>query len=292
MEINQEVLTSWFARGTLLLSKHSPRLMFIGGLVGVGTATVLACRATLKLGDELSTIQRGVEYTKGVKEHENLPSPYSDKEYHRDLTFIYTKGVLDIIKLYGPALIIGGTAVALLTGSHVTLSKRNAELTATLSALTTFMNEYRGRVRKELGEDRELELYHGIQEEEVELNGKKHLMKVGDPSKVSPYARFFDEYSNEWSKEPGRNKIFLECQQRYFNQLLRVRRHVFLNEVYDNLGIERTKAGNIVGWVIGGEGDNYIDFHIYETNNRMFVHENERSILLDFNVDGVILDLI
>lgn len=291
MKFNQETLTGLFARGTLLLSKHSPRLMFVGGLAGAVTATVFACRATLKLNDELSILHDNVRYVKTLPGRDELPE-YGEREYHRDMAIVYSKGILSILKLYGPTIIIGGSAIALLTSSHVTLSKRNAELTATLSALTTFMNEYRERVRKEVGEERELELYHDIREEEVEINGKKEIRKVGDPSKLSPYARFFDEYAEEWSKEPGRNKIFLECQQRYFNQLLRVRGHVFLNEVYDNLGIERSKAGNIVGWVIGGEGDNYIDFHIYETNNRMFVHENERSILLDFNVDGAILDLI
>ena len=71
-----------------------------------------------------------------------------------------------------------------------------------------------------------------------------------------------------------------------------------LNEVYDMLGIPRTKAGQIVGWIYVEDhpnGDNFVDFGIYDMNRekvRDFVNGYERTILLDFNVDGNILNLI
>jgi hypothetical protein len=76
--------------------------------------------------------------------------------------------------------------------------------------------------------------------------------------------------------------------------MLRVRGHVFLNEVYDALGIERTKAGSVVGWVMGEGRANSIDFGLYDGRERAraFVNGYERTIILDFNVDGVIYDLI
>ena len=71
-------------------------------------------------------------------------------------------------------------------------------------------------------------------------------------------------------------------------------------DVYDMLGIPRTKAGQIVGWLYRPEdpnykGDNHVDFGIYDYTkeiNRDFVNGYERTILLDFNVDGPIYDLI
>jgi hypothetical protein len=59
-----------------------------------------------------------------------------------------------------------------------------------------------------------------------------------------------------------------------------------------------TKAGHEVGWVYDEKnpvGDNFVDFGIYDLYNeraRAFVNGYERTILLDFNVDGVISDLI
>ena len=64
------------------------------------------------------------------------------------------------------------------------------------------------------------------------------------------------------------------------------------------LGIEETRAGQVVGWVYDEKnpvGDNFVDFGIYDLYNekaRDFVNGRERSILLDFNIDGNILDLM
>jgi hypothetical protein len=79
--------------------------------------------------------------------------------------------------------------------------------------------------------------------------------------------------------------------------MLRARGHVFLNDVYDSLGIPRSKAGAVVGWVLNrnGEGDNFISFGVFDGTTqeiRDFVNGYEGSILLDFNVDGVIYDKI
>ena len=92
--------------------------------------------------------------------------------------------------------------------------------------------------------------------------------------------------------------MFLKDQQRYANDLLKSKGHLFLNEVYDMLGIPRTKAGQVVGWIYDEKhpvGDNFVDFGIYDIYNeraRDFVNGYERTILLDFNVDGNILDMI
>ena len=94
------------------------------------------------------------------------------------------------------------------------------------------------------------------------------------------------------------NLVFLKQQQNWANELLKTRGHLFLNEVYDMLGIERSKAGQVVGWVYdetNPDCDNYVDFGIYDIYNerkRAFVNGWERSILLDFNVDGDIYSLL
>ena len=62
------------------------------------------------------------------------------------------------------------------------------------------------------------------------------------------------------------------------------------------LGIPATRAGQQVGWIYDKNDpnkDNFVDFGIYDTNrpsNRDFVNGYERTILLDFNVDGNILN--
>ena len=92
--------------------------------------------------------------------------------------------------------------------------------------------------------------------------------------------------------------MFLNSQQKYANDLLKAQGYLFLNDVYKALGLEPTKAGQIVGWVYNPDnpvGDNYVDFGIYDVSNerkRAFVNGYEENILLDFNVDGNIWDLM
>ena len=92
--------------------------------------------------------------------------------------------------------------------------------------------------------------------------------------------------------------MFLKKAESFANDKLRINGYLFLNEVYEMLGIPKTKAGQVVGWVYdekNASGDNFVDFGIFDINNpkaRDFVNGYERVIILDFNVDGVILDLI
>lgn len=288
-----------FARPLLHLQKNSPQLMFAGGVVAGLSSTVLACRATLKLSDVLANAEE--LKLKAEMLHETDPNGYDDKTYAKDLTVIKVKTILTLTKLYAPAAGLAVVSISLLTGSHVTLNRRNASLTAAYASVDQAFQKYRERVRDQLGDEVDRDMRYGtrVVSETVEGDdGKKKVVKhtrvaEGQPSQ---YARFFDELCPDFKKQAEYNMLFLKAQQNYMNDLLQARGHVFLNEVYDALGIPRSGAGAAVGWVHGKGGDDYIDFGIFDdkTNERVrdFVNGRENAILLDFNVDGVIWDKI
>ena len=129
---------------------------------------------------------------------------------------------------------------------------------------------------------------------DVKLENKKGSMDDGRMS-LSPYARFFDSSCPEWSKDPEMNKLFLKQTENYMNDKLRAQGYLFLNEVYDQLGMARSKVGQVVGWIDNPEnpaGDNHVDFDIYSDRNQDFINGIETDALLDFNVDGCILDIL
>jgi hypothetical protein len=264
----------------LLLKKNSPHIAFGVGIVGVLAGTVLASKATLKVADKFEDLQDEIE---DIKDY----SPQEDK--NKDLARAYIASGIVLAKAYAPAAIVTGLSIVALTGSHIELTKRNKSLTVAYAALHNAYNAYRGRVKDKYGSEEELDIYHAVK---VENKGTKQEVKLADPNNFSPYARFFDEASSEWTKDPEMNRLFVTCQQNYLNHILQVRGHVFLNEAYDALGLERSSAGAVVGWVISQDSDNYIDFGIFEAQNARFINGIERSILLDFNVDGVIYDKI
>ena len=138
-------------------------------------------------------------------------------------------------------------------------------------------------------EDEELKELLGLQKEKPATK-----VKVRRKS-YSKYARVFDEECPGWTRDSEANKFFLLKQQDYMSEMLKQRGYLFLNEVYDMLGFPRTKAGQIVGWVYDEHnpiGDNCVDFGIFDEHNHRFVNGWERTVVLDFNVDGNILDLM
>lgn len=287
-----------FGRQLLHLQKASPRVMFVGGVAAGLTSTVLACRATLKLSDVLQNAEE--LKAKAEMMHEST-NDYDDKQYAKDLTVIKVRTILNVSKLYAPAAGLAMISVGLLTGSHVTMSRRNASLTAAYAAVDQAFDKYRERVKEQLGEEADRDFRYGTRTDNETIEGADGKKKVVKHTRVaegetSQYARFFDQLCPDWKRNAEYNMIFLKAQQAYANDMLQARGHVFLNEVYDMLGIERSGAGAVVGWVHGKGGDDYIDFGIFDDKNndrvRDFVNGRENAILLDFNVDGVIYDKI
>jgi Family of unknown function (DUF6353) len=282
------------AHSALLSHKSSPKVLFGAGIVGMVGSTVLACRATLKMDTVMEETKAKLDLAKTLK-HDD----YSDKDRSRDISLIYFQTGVKVVKLYGPAIIVGGASIACLTSSHAILTKRNAGLVAAYSALETGFRQYRARVVEKYGEDVDRDFRYGTRREKIvdpNTNKEKTVTRVSldDPS---IYARFFDNGSPSWSKEPEYNLFFLQSQQNYANDLLRSRGHVFLNEAYDMLGIPRSEAGAVVGWLLSpnGDTDNHVSFGVFEgktEKQRDFVNGLEGAILLDFNVDGVIFDKI
>lgn len=292
-----------FGRQLLHLQKNSPQVMFVGGVTAGVASTVMACRATLKLSDVLAQSEELRDKAEMLHERakDDIALEYTDKQYAKDLTVIKVRTILNVSKLYAPAAGLAMISVGLLTGSHITLNRRNASLTAAYAAVDQAFDKYRERVKEQLGDDADRDFRYGtrtVEETTETADGKKKVVKHTRVANGTPsqYARFFDQLCPDWKKNPEYNMIFLKAQQNYANDLLQARGHVFLNEIYDMLGIERTGAGAAVGWVHGKGGDDYIDFGIFDDKNndrvRDFVNGRENAILLDFNVDGVIWDKI
>lgn len=282
-------------RTALKSKKNSPQVFFGVGIVGVIGSTILACRATLRLPEAIDAFQEEVDGLPEdhAKRVDDPTDPFTELDAHKDTFYIYGKNVLQIGKLYAPSALVGAVSIAALTGSHVTLQRRNASLTAAFTGVAAAYEEYRRRVQNDLGKERELDIYHATENRVVHRpDGNTEVVKVVDPNRWSPYARMFDESNPYWEKGPGVNRLYVQAGQNLFNSKLQVRGHVFLNEVYDHFGFEHTKEGAVVGWILGSDGDNYVDFGMFDAYNANFVNGDERSIILDFNVDGVIYDKI
>lgn len=298
-------LTKTFHRTGLQLKKHSPEILIVAGVIGVVTSAVMACKATTKVGPIKEEARKKIETIKQQAEED----PKADeKEVSKALAVTYAHTGLEFVKLYAPSVILGGLSIGSILASNNIMRKRNVALAAAYTAVDSSFRGYRGRVIERFGEKLDRELKYNIKTEEVEEvevdeNGKEKVVKKqievvdGDPTSVySPYARFYDDGCNGWQKDSEFNLMYLRTVQSHANDILHSEGHLFLNDVYEMLGIPKTAVGQVIGWVSDNpKGDGYVDFGIYDANkpqNRDFVNGYERVIILDFNVDGNILDLI
>lgn len=291
----------------LRFRKCSPEILVIAGIIGTIGSTVMACKATTKLSSILEESRKDADDIHQYAETEGFSDKYTEKDMNKDLTIVHAKSAVKVIQLYAPAIGLGTLSIAAILGGHHILRKRNVALAAAYAAVEKSFKDYRGRVAEKFGEAMEKEIRYNISEKEIEEKVvkedgtetvEKRLVKTVDPNNYSEFARFFDDGCLGWDKDPELNLLTLRKQQEYATDRLRAQGYLFLNDVYEMLGIPKTAAGQLVGWIYNEKhpvGDNYVDFGIYDIEkprNRDFVNGYERTILLDFNVDGNILDKI
>ena len=299
--------TRAFHKVAFKTKKHSPEILVVTGTIGLITSTVMVCKAGDKAQDILDETKRKLDAIKEVKADHAEDGAYSEEDYKKATALTYIKAGAEFGRLYALPVALGVASVGCIFASHNIMRKRNIALAAAYATVDSSFKDYRGRVIERFGEALDQELKYGITSKEIEEtvvdeNGEEQTVKktvsVVDPNAHSEYARFFDDGCRNWEKNSEYNLMFLRQAQNWANERLVKRGHLYLNEVYEYLGIPMTKAGHEVGWVYDEKnpvGDNFVDFGIYDLYNeraRAFVNGYERTILLDFNVDGVISDLI
>ena len=302
-------VTRAFGKAKLQLKKHSPEILVISGVVGTVAAGVMACKATTKASDILEEMHESMDQIHKVNEmaEENENISYDENDLKKDTAMVYVQTGVKFAKLYGPSLAVGILSITSILVGHNILRKRNLALAAAYTTVSNSFKAYRGRVVDRFGKDLDRELRYDVKAKEVEEtvvdeNGNettvKNTVNVIDPNQVSDFARIFDDGNIGWEKDAEHNLAFLKMQQNYANHILQTRGYLFLNEVYEMLGFNKSKAGQVVGWYYDEKnptGDNFVDFGIYRDESpavRAFVNGDERSILLDFNVDGEILNRV
>lgn len=287
--------------GRFFWQKHAPEVLVWGGVIGTVGGAVMACFATRKLDGVLAQHRDSAEEVH--KQFENSTDESAEK---RELTKVYLKTGLNMVKLYGPSVTIELLSVTGILSGNNMLRKQNIALAAAYTALDAGFRQYRGRVVERYGEDTDLELRHGLHKEKIEETvtdekGKQQKVKktvtVAGDGELSDYARYF-AYGEAKGAEQNAdyNEFFLRSQQELANHMLRANGFLFLNEVYDMLGIDRSIPGQAVGWVYDKHseehGDNWVDFGIQEVYRKKSDEpgDYEKVFLLNFNVDGSIIN--
>ena len=291
--MNNKILSIW-NQAANCLKQHSPQLMVAGGCIGTVAGGIMACFATMKLGDILNAHR---EQVKSIREAKS-------EDEKKEVQKARLKTGIRIVALYGPSVAVEAASITGILAGHHILHKRNMALAAAYTMLDAGFKEYRGRVVDRYGEEADQELRNGTHKETVQEtvqdeNGKEQTVEktvhVTDKAVPSDYARYFCYGEAQGAEQnDDYNMFFLQAQERVANQMFQAKGMLTLNDIYDMLGIKRSIAGQRVGWVYDkhdeGCGDNYIDFRIQEVYRKRSdaPGDYEHVLMIDPNVDGVI----
>lgn len=289
------------------IKKHSPEILVAAG-IGTGiVAAIVACKQTIKANDIVTEARKSLQNIEDVKElAANNEVEYTEENEQEDRKTIGMQVAIGMVKTYALPVGLGILSVTCILAGHHILKKRNVALAAAYSALSTDFMNYRKRVVNKYGKDVDFMLKNGLEKQIVanqvidpetgEVKETKEEVLTYEGDKLSQYARVFDEVgSTQWTPSADHNRAFLLMEQNYFNERIRTRGYIFLNEVYERLGFRPTKAGSVVGWVYQNADYEGIDFGIFTAHTQKaaeFLEGTEPSIILDFNVQGDILSLV
>lgn len=289
------------------IKKHSPEILVAAG-IGTGiVATIVACKQTIKANDIVAEARKSLQNIEDVKElAANNEVEYTEENEQEDRKTIGMQVAVGMVKTYALPVGLGVLSITCILAGHHILKKRNVALAAAYSALSTDFMNYRKRVVDKYGKDVDFMLKNGLEKQIIanrvvdpetgKVKETKEEVLTYEGDKLSQYARVFDEVgSTQWTPSADHNRAFLLMEQNYFNERIRTRGYIFLNEVYERLGFRPTKAGSVVGWVYQNADYEGIDFGIFTAHTQKaaeFLEGTEPSIILDFNVQGDILSLV
>lgn len=290
------------------MKRNAPAILLWVG-IGTGAACVgKACYDTAKktvpllakAKNDISEVKASVSGEESVNEGVLAEA----KKKQMDIC-LRTAGKLGLI--YMPSAALGLVSVASLITSHNIAHKRILGLSAAYAALDGTFNTYRNGVIDKYGEAEDYEIFNGVKTETIEKevtdeSGEVH--KVTEEKKVATvnpetniYTRYFDRGNPDWDDDPDIRRLFLEAKERTANMMLENRGYLLLNDVYKLLGYPATRAGYSVGWLRNDDENpnhhGYVSFgwkDISDSYSRALLNGYEECVILNFNVEGPILD--
>ena len=253
--------------------KNADKILLVGGVLGVGIGVGIACKDTMAGIDELN--QAKVD----ICEKDYIPA------------------VKRFAKVYWPSVIlIGGSLVVIICGHRITV-KRYAKLVVAYESLNKSYRNYRSYIRENYGNETDFNARHyadkvELEQTEVVVNSDDIFIPDRD---LSDYAALFGKgYSlhiDDHNNDPETVFNILRSTEEWANAVLQEQGYIYLQDVYEGLGLIDKFAPDGVGWCCGF-GDDYVDFGIFSLRNGDAINHIEPMYWLDFNVDGYILPYI
>lgn len=296
-------ITTAFYTGVARISKHAPTILSVTASAGVIATGYLAWKAGTRFEDVEG---RDWDRRKECLRNADIIPDEDVPKIERKNRILF---ILDTVRTVAPAAIVGAATITMIYFSNSISKKRLAAMGAAYATLQTAFDGYKRTMVEALGKESvekilkpKLPNVGKSAEEILSSDNKSDAANVSDAvvnslKALSPYARIIAEESSTcWDPNEDYTSQNLAAVQLWANRRLERKGHLFLNEVFDQLGLSRTREGAVVGWLKNGEGDGYVSFGDFDASIYRVPSDDytrvDSNFIVDFNVDGVIWDRI
>lgn len=234
-------------KSRVFVKRNSATILTCVGAAGVIATTVTAVKATPKamLLLEKAKEEKGEELTK--VETVKIAAP-----------------------VYIPTLVLGATTLACIFGANVLSKKGQASLMSAYALVDSSYKDYRKKVDELYGEEAGAQVRAEIAKDEY----KENPIQVDDDKIL-----YYDMYSRQYFESTP----FLVQQAEYeLNKTLMLDDSVYLNDWYQQLGIDPLEHGYDFGWTTGSNMDAYWQTWIDFKHEKAVMDDGLECIIISF----------
>ena len=238
----------------LFLKRNSSTILTCVGAAGVIATTVTAVKATPKAMAALA---------------------HAKEEKGEPLT--KTEALVVAGPAYIPTILIGASTIACIFGANMLNKRSQAALMSAYALIDNSYKEYKDKVNELYGEEADAEIKlqiakdkYKVLEANIDAEGEKRL--------------FFDYYSGRYFE----STIASVQQAQYnINRKISVEDYAYLNQWYDELGIDHVKHGWTFGWSSGACFDLYWQTWIDFEHETVDMDDGLECIIISFRSEPI-----
>lgn len=252
------------------IAKNSPDILLGAGIISTVAGTITACKATLKVKtivDEAKTTEAEIDNSVNKPCADGTTYTEQDKENDKDI--LKKQTIVKVIKAYIiPALLVAGGITMTIFG-HGILKDRYLTMVYGYNNLMAVYNTVKSK------------------------NDEKEVIEP-DLFDIEDTIVIFDEYCSSFAENNVVNASYLKGVLQMANHKLQNSCDpVFLNDIFEMLGLPKTKMGCRLGWA-KENGDEYISFgkdcdiFIRDCAKHLYDDVSPVGVMLQFNVGGIV----
>ena len=288
-------------------TSRSPEIFFIGGCSLLIAAVIESGKARVKyealketLNKDLAEQQEYADKFDELKDANDLVDgeSYTPAERKRDVSILKRNFAMKAAVVYIKTFVLCTASICCFAKSFGILNGWFLGVSSVASKLAKrneFLEGELARLGKEtIKEAKEIKYDDDGGEVKEDNDTSSPINDVPD----DPFDRLFCESNPNFEKDPNRNMFWLDQKLTYAQYLFDRDGYLYLNDVYDLLGFNKTRAGQVYGWIKYKDFNeakahghkNIISFgHNVDDNygycNKRFVEGCESAVWLHFNIE-------